>query len=224
MKKKLISLLLCITMLLSFVLASCNVSTTDPAEDEELKNEGVRTAMTLVWALVCEEIPSEATQKSIEDAVNKITEARYMTHIALEFYTEEGYSEAMEERMLAQQEEKEKREEARKAWKKFVKANRIIKNEDGSTYKVETEKLYEQFWESYPEYEKYVQPEETTEEDQTETEAETGYQMNLGVYPETLLDTLPVMGMGMLGIFLVTCVIVLAVVVLSKLGGKNQEE
>ena len=48
--------------------------------------------------------------------------------------------------------------------------------------------------------------------------------MSFGFYPETLLDTLPVMGMGMLGIFLVTCVIVLAVVVLSKLGGKNKEE
>ena len=61
-------------------------------------------------------------------------------------------------------------------------------------------------------------------EPEPETEAETEYQMNLGFYPETLLDTLPVMGMGMLGIFLVTCVIVLAVLVLSKLGGKNKEE
>lgn len=61
-------------------------------------------------------------------------------------------------------------------------------------------------------------------ESETETEAETEYQMNLGFYPETLLVTLPVMGMGMLGIFLVTCVIVLAVVALSKLGGKNKEE
>jgi hypothetical protein len=67
--------------------------------------------------------------------------------------------------------------------------------------------------------------EEVTEpESETETEAETAYKMNFGFYPETLLETLPVMGMGMLGIFLVTCVIVLAVVVLSKLGGKNKEE
>ena len=67
--------------------------------------------------------------------------------------------------------------------------------------------------------------EEITEpESETETEAETEYKMSFGFYPETLLDTLPVMGMGMLGIFLVTCVIVLAVVVLSKLGGKNKEE
>lgn len=67
-------------------------------------------------------------------------------------------------------------------------------------------------------------PIETESAPETETEAETEYQMNLGFYPETLLDTLPVMGMGMLGIFLVTCVIVLAVLVLSKLGGKNKEE
>ena len=57
-----------------------------------------------------------------------------------------------------------------------------------------------------------------------ETEAETEYQMNLGFHPETLLDTLPVMGMGMLGIFLVTCVIVLAVVILSKLGKGKEED
>ena len=61
-------------------------------------------------------------------------------------------------------------------------------------------------------------------ESETETEAETEYQMNLGFYPETLLDTLPVMGMGMLGIFLVTCVIVLAVVILGKLGKEKEEE
>ena len=57
-----------------------------------------------------------------------------------------------------------------------------------------------------------------------ENESETEYQMNLGFHPETLLDTLPVMGMGMLGIFLVTCVIVLAVVILSKLGKGKEED
>ena len=60
-------------------------------------------------------------------------------------------------------------------------------------------------------------------ESESETEAETAYKMNIGFYPETLLNTLPVMGMGMLGIFLVTCVIVLAVVILSKLGKEKDE-
>ena len=55
------------------------------------------------------------------------------------------------------------------------------------------------------------------------SEVETEYEMHVGFYPETLLTTLPIMGMGMLGIFLVTCVIVLAVVILSKLGKEKDE-
>ena len=63
------------------------------------------------------------------------------------------------------------------------------------------------------------------------TEVETGGEtetaapsMTFGFFPETLLDTLPVMGMGMLGIFVVTCVIVLAVVVLSRVGKGKEED
>jgi hypothetical protein len=70
-------------------------------------------------------------------------------------------------------------------------------------------------------------PAETTapaeDESASETEAETEYKMSVGFYPETLLTTLPIMGMGMLGIFVVTCVIVLAVVILSKLGKEKDE-
>ena len=67
-------------------------------------------------------------------------------------------------------------------------------------------------------------PAEEVTEPEGETEAETAYKMNFGFYPATLLETLPVMGMGMLGIFLVTCVIVLAVVVLSKIGKEKEED
>ena len=61
-------------------------------------------------------------------------------------------------------------------------------------------------------------------ESETQTDSETEPEIKFGFYPETALVTLPIMGMGMLGIFLVTCVIVLAVLVLSKLGGKDKEE
>ena len=67
---------------------------------------------------------------------------------------------------------------------------------------------------------------ETSVEATTNTEAsETeGAKTTFGFFPATLAETLPVMGMGMLGIFLVTCVIILAVLVLSKLGkGKDEE-
>ena len=56
-----------------------------------------------------------------------------------------------------------------------------------------------------------------------ETTAEEGPKTTFGFFPSTLLTTLPVMGMGMLGIFLVTLVIVLATVLLSKLGNKKEE-
>ena len=62
-----------------------------------------------------------------------------------------------------------------------------------------------------------VTEEETTEEETTSIEIKFGFK------PETLKETLPIMGMGMLGIFLVTSVIIIAVVLLSKIGSKKEE-
>ena len=59
-----------------------------------------------------------------------------------------------------------------------------------------------------------------TEEETTAPATQT---ISFGFFPGTLSETLPIMGMGMLGIFLVTCVIILAVLILSKMG-KNDEE
>ena len=63
----------------------------------------------------------------------------------------------------------------------------------------------------------------TEEAAEPETDSETEPEIKFGFYPETALVTLPIMGMGMLGIFLVTLVIVLATVLLSKLGNKKKE-
>ena len=65
---------------------------------------------------------------------------------------------------------------------------------------------------------------ENTTEESTEPESETDLEIRFGFYPETALVTLPIMGMGMLGIFLVTLVIILAVLVLSKIGKEKEEE
>ena len=59
----------------------------------------------------------------------------------------------------------------------------------------------------------------TTEEtvaEPTETAAESDKD-GLAFRPETLKNTLPIMGMGMLGIFLVTGVIVLVIMLLNKI-------
>jgi beta-lactamase regulating signal transducer with metallopeptidase domain len=63
-----------------------------------------------------------------------------------------------------------------------------------------------------------------TAEEVTEPESETEPEIKFGFYPETALVTLPIMGMGMLGIFLVTLVIILAVLVLGKIGKEKEEE
>ncbi len=65
---------------------------------------------------------------------------------------------------------------------------------------------------------------EDTAEEVTNPESETDPEIRFGFYPETALVTLPIMGMGMLGIFLVTLVIILAVLVLSKIGKEKEEE
>ena len=173
MKKKLVAMLLCFSMLMSALLTGCSSKTTGDQNTEEPAATSVRNAMTFVWALVCEELPSEETQKAVEEAVNKITKSKYTTKVVLEYYTTENYASAVEAKLAFNQEEVEIGKEATKQWKKFVKANKTATAEDGSTYKVETELLYEMFWAEYPQYEKYVQPEETTGEGAVTTEAET---------------------------------------------------
>ena len=65
---------------------------------------------------------------------------------------------------------------------------------------------------------------EVSEETEPVGGEEDAPKTQFGFFPETLAETLPIMGMGMLGIFLVTLVIILAVLVLSKLGNKKEEE
>ena len=200
MKKKLVAMLLCFSMLMSALLTGCSSKTTGDQNTEEPAATSVRNAMTFVWALVCEELPSEETQKAVEEAVNKITKSKYTTKVVLEYYTTENYASAVEAKLAFNQEEVEIGKEATKQWKKFVKANKTATAEDGSTYKVETELLYEMFWAEYPQYEKYVQPEETTGEGAVTTEAETETNKNgisVLAYPpaaENQLDILYISG------------------------------
>ena len=171
MKKKLVCLLLCAMMLLTGTMTSCSSGEVDPSTQKQ--NSQARAAMTLVWAMVCDKVPSEETQATIQNAINKITKARYTTQVILEFYTTEEYSTVVEEKLALNQEEVEKAEEAKSAWKKFLRAHKTATAENGETYKVETEEIYRMFWESYPEYEKYVQPVVEVDEEESVTEAET---------------------------------------------------
>ena len=60
-------------------------------------------------------------------------------------------------------------------------------------------------------------------EDAEIADKEDAPKTQFGFFPETLSETLPVMGMGMLGIFLVISVIILAVMILSKIGKPEED-
>lgn len=59
---------------------------------------------------------------------------------------------------------------------------------------------------------------------ETVTEEETEFQMSFKIDGDGFLDTLPIMGKGMLGIFIVTAVIVLTVAVLNKVTGGRKKD
>ena len=68
-----------------------------------------------------------------------------------------------------------------------------------------------------------IEETEVTTPEETNAPETEGAKTTFGFFPATLSETLPIMGMGMLGIFLVTCVIVLAVLVLSRIGKPDEE-
>ena len=65
---------------------------------------------------------------------------------------------------------------------------------------------------------------EEIEETGADSNEEDAPKTKFGFYPASFAETLPVMGMGMLGIFLVTSVIILAVLILRKFGEKDEED
>ena len=68
--------------------------------------------------------------------------------------------------------------------------------------------------------------EEKTTEEVTTVEATTAVEHKIGFTPESLEWSLPIMGKGMLGIFIVTTIIVTVTVVLNKVTAprKNKEK
>ena len=66
---------------------------------------------------------------------------------------------------------------------------------------------------------------DTLEMDSQElTEEVTDMTMNFRIDADAFVDTLPIMGKGMLGIFIVTAVIVITVAVLNKVTGKKKNK
>ncbi len=98
--KRILCLLLCTVMLLSVLLTSCS----DKSKEElasDIQEEASETAMTLAVYLMSELPVHPDTEKQIEQAVNKITKAKYTTQIDLRYYTEDQYYAKLEEAFAA---------------------------------------------------------------------------------------------------------------------------
>ena len=88
MKKRIISLVLCLAMVLSAVLflASCGGGVAKVGES------GDAIAQTLVIAAIKDKDTTDAALKAVEAKLNEITEAEYNTHVVLKFFTAEEYA------------------------------------------------------------------------------------------------------------------------------------
>lgn len=94
MNKRIISLLLALVM-----IAACFAGCAKKTDEEAIAdtNEAAsENAITLAMYLLAEEEVSAEQEKKIEEAVNKITNAKFKIKLDLFYYTEEEYYEALE--------------------------------------------------------------------------------------------------------------------------------
>lgn len=95
MKKRLLSLALCLAMLLPTLLlfTSC--------QEQEVEEEGKILPMTIVIALMTDEKTNDAGIEATEKALNRITENNFNTHVELKLFTENEYYAKVEEALVA---------------------------------------------------------------------------------------------------------------------------
>ena len=94
MKKRLLSLFLCITTVVSLcaAFASCN-------QGVKLTDEGVTRPMTIGLAMITNEETTEEGIEIVQAAINRITEKSLNTHIVLQLYTEDRYAAEIEKKI-----------------------------------------------------------------------------------------------------------------------------
>ena len=105
MKKRLICLLVCLTMLFSLVLASCS-SKSEEETKEEISNAASETAKTLTMWVVSEEKVSTEAANAVTEAINAITNAKFKTQLVLNFLTKDEYRSKLESTIIAYEEGK----------------------------------------------------------------------------------------------------------------------
>lgn len=98
MKKRIICLLISMIFVLG-AFASCGEESQDDAL-KDIQEEASKSTITLSMYLVSENEISEDQEEKIEEAVNKITKARFKTQLDLRFFTLGEYYTALEEDLI----------------------------------------------------------------------------------------------------------------------------
>ena len=118
MKRRILALMLCLVTLFT-MLVGCGKKEVD--EEELVKEQSVRSAVSINMWVVTEKEVSEETEALVEEALNKVTKSRFTTYVDLIFVTEDKYNAALDARFDAIKaaedailaEEERKKEEAR---------------------------------------------------------------------------------------------------------------
>lgn len=182
MKKRLISLALCLVMMLSVFLTACGEDTTADETDSG--------KMTLTMLVVTDrqviytdaEFAALSAQKqqevkeaqeqyaAVEAQINKVTKAKYNTALKIYYYTAEQYYDALEEKMLNTEIKVAESATANKLYKALTRSEKKLGNTDPV-------KVYEIFVEQYPQYAQYIaDPSATTDVPEEEIDED--------IYPE----------------------------------------
>ena len=90
MRTKLISLLLCLSALLTLSFTSCGESN-DSEDSSETEQKTARTAVSVKMYVVSEKEVDEETAALVESAFSAYTESKYTTRVDLDFFTVDEY-------------------------------------------------------------------------------------------------------------------------------------
>ncbi len=189
MKFRLLCLIMALAMLLPIVLTGCTDGADTSDEDKDaITDAASQTTVSLRMFMITEDhVPTQEEVDAVKEAkgdtskeyieikakmdayknvaaeLDKITKAKFRTHLDIVFYTIDEYR-AVEEIMDFQSKVGDMRDEAQAALKKFRQEQIAFGNSDEEAIKKE-------FYEKYPEYAAYTEAE--TLEETIITEAET---------------------------------------------------
>ncbi len=189
MKKRIVCLTLALVMLFTTVLMSgCSQGLSEGEETSEINDKASETTETITMFMITEkhvptskevaDIKAQYGENSIEyieakgtmeayakvaEELDKITKAKFRTHLVTTFYTIEEYK-AVEEIMALQAEIIQMKKEVKTALKEYKKEKKAMGIKDNAV-------IESMFYQDHPEYAKYTDAE--TVENTIVTEAET---------------------------------------------------